>query len=115
MDDPKFKVLSPGDPSNIQPDVGSIGEGEEDRLAQDTFIFSILNGSIGTKLVNGWILPSSSFPEQPYCQGRQGVLTWVGGRWYFLNWYPQTLGPEEGWESWERETHQRQIWNWVPK
>lgn len=29
MDGPKFKVLSPGDPSNTQPDVGSIGEGEE--------------------------------------------------------------------------------------
>lgn len=74
MDGPKLKVLSPGDSSNTRLDVGGIEEGEgvgggwpclEDRLAQDTFIFGILNGPVGTTLGNGWILPSSSFHEQP--------------------------------------------------
>lgn len=76
MDGPKLRVLSAGGPSNTHLEVGSIGEGKEvgggwpcleDRLAQDTFIF-------GTTLGNGWILPSSSFPEQPWCQSRPKEL-----------------------------------------
>lgn len=79
MDGPKLRVLSPGNPINPYLDVGSVEEDEEagegwacleDRLAQDTFIFGILSGPVGTKLGNGWILPSSSLPEQPYSQGR---------------------------------------------
>jgi hypothetical protein len=86
--------------------VGSIEEGKgvgegrschEDRLAQGTFIFGVLSGTIATKLGNGWFLPSlSSFPKQPYCQGRSRGFDLGKRQMAFAQLVPSGLRAQRG-------------------
>lgn len=50
------------------------------------------SGLIGTGLENGWILPSSFFPGQPYGQGRLKCFE-LDGRQMALIQSALTLGP----------------------
>lgn len=91
--------------------MGSIEEGTEagegwpglkDRLAQDTFIFGVLNGPVDTKLGNGWF-PSSSFPEQSYCQGRSRDFDLGRRQMAFTQLVPSDFGAQGGKEGGARK------------
>lgn len=55
-----------------------------------------LGGPVATILGNGWFLPSSSFPEQPYFQGRSRGFDLGRRRMHLPSWYPKALGAKRG-------------------
>lgn len=85
-------MLTPRYSSNAHVTIGGIEEGEEVEEVNSVlrtdwhgkhspFTFGMLSGPVGTGLENGWILPSSSFPEQPDDWYRLKCFEWVGSRW----------------------------------